>query len=369
MKKEFPFYKSSLNGKRVNPSALIEEKLKPSDKKILKDFLLFCSINSSGKKRAENYKRVMLQFKDFLEKDLGKVNNKDFLHFAETIKRSKRTINGKNDVRDIIKKFGYWIEDKQEIKFSNLKLIKFEKTQGSNKIKSPNDLITELEFDKLIRATSNLMHKTLICLLWESAGRPEEVLKLRWNDIDFIKKNVKLHSAKTGRFRIVPLDLTINHLKRLREEVNFDNEDYIFTSQKRNKLLQNASFNFILKRLSEKAGIKKYISGYTFRHTRLTSLIKTLSPKSYEMISGHSLQMGMKTYAHLNVDDLTKEMEEKIFGVEELSKDEKSELAELRTKQEAFEKKLDFLESLVGKENKYIQLLAVNGVEQLSKPN
>ena len=201
MKKEFPFYKSSLNGKRVNPSALIEERLNSSDKKILKDFLLFCSINSSGKKRAENYKRVMLQFKDFLEKELSKVNNKDFLHFAETIKRSERTTNGKNDVRDVIKKFGYWIGDQKEIKFSNLKLIKFEKTQGSNKIKSPNDLITELEFDKLIRSTSNLMHKTLICLLWESAGRPEEVLKLRWNDIDFIKNNVKLHSSKTGRFK------------------------------------------------------------------------------------------------------------------------------------------------------------------------
>ncbi|KKM01800.1 hypothetical protein LCGC14_1790840, partial [marine sediment metagenome] len=229
MKKEFPFYKSSLNGKRVNPSALIEERLNSSDKKILKDFLLFCSINSSGKKRAENYKRVMLQFKDFLEKELSKVNNKDFLHFAETIKRSERTTNGKNDVRDVIKKFGYWIGDQKEIKFSNLKLIKFEKTQGSNKIKSPNDLITELEFDKLIRSTSNLMHKTLICLLWESAGRPEEVLKLRWNDIDFIKNNVKLHSSKTGIFRITQYKEDIkneieNYLIKLK---NYDNLGHV----------------------------------------------------------------------------------------------------------------------------------------------
>ncbi len=330
MKKDFPFYKSYLNGKKINQSALIEKKLKPSDKKIISDFLLYCSINSSGKKRADNTRRVMLQFCDFLEKELTKITDKDFLHFAETIKRANRTAHGRNDVREVVKRFGFWFEENKEKKFPSIKLIKFEKLHGSNKIKSPNDLITELEFDKLLKSTSNLMHKTLICLLWESGGRPEEVLKLRWNDIDFNKNNIKLHSSKTGRIRIVPVDLTINHLKRLKEEVNFEDGDYIFTSQKQKKPLQNASFNFILKSLAEKAGIKKYISGYTFRHTRLTSLIKTLSPKSYEMFSGHSLDMGMKTYAHLSVDDLTDEMKNKIFGIKEIDETEREQFEKMK---------------------------------------
>lgn len=331
MKKEFPFYKSCENGRRINPSAKIEEKLNSSDKKLIYDFCRYCSINSKGEKRAENTKRVMIQFCDFIEKPLAKLQDKDFLSFAEAIKRSNRTANGKNDVRIVVKRYGVWIEKTKNKNFPSLELLKFEAIQGSSKIKNPNDLITELEFDKLLKATKNLMHKTLICLLWESAGRPEEILKLRWTDVDFSKNNIKLHSAKTGKFRVVPVEVSIQHLKRLKEESGENDEDFIFTSQKKEIQLSNTSFNFILKNLSMKAGIKKHITGYTFRHTRLSFLIKKLSPKVYEMFSGHSLEMGMKTYAHLNLDDITNEMKEKIFGAKELTKEENQELVGLRT--------------------------------------
>ena len=332
MKKEYPFYKSYEKGKRINPTEKIEKKLSDSDKKIISEFCFYCSINSKAEKRADNIKRVMVQFCDFLEKPLEELEDKDFINFAQVIGKSKRTLEGRNDVRILIKRFGFWFEENKKKKFPSLKLIKMEKHQGSNKIKNSTDLITELEFDKLLRATTNLMQKTLICLLWESAGRPEEILKLKWNDIDFSKNNVKLHSSKTGNFRVVPLDVTILHLKRLKEESNVNDDDLIFTSQKQGNKLSNTSFNFILKNLGRKAGLKKYISGYTFRHTRLTSLIKTLSPKSYEMFSGHSLEMGMRTYAHLNVDDLTKEMKKKVFGVKELTKEEKDKIKQLENR-------------------------------------
>jgi len=333
--KEFPFYKSYKNGKRINPSGLIEKKLKPSDKKLIDDFLFSHSINSKGKKRNGNWKRVMLQLYVFLGKDLTKINDNDFLTFAEAINRSERTTNGKNDVKIVVKNFGRWLEEKKEKKFPSLKLIKFEQAQGSSKIQSPSDLLTELEFDKLLKATSNIMHKSLICLLWESAGRPEEILKLKWNDVDFVKKIIKLHSSKTKRFRVVPINLSINHLTRLKEESDFNEEDFIFVSTQQKKQLNNGGLNSILKTIKIRAGIKKYISSYTFRHTRLNLLIKKLSPKAYENFSGHSLEMGMKTYAHLSVDDLTDEMNEKIFGVKELSEDERTKL----------EKKVDLMEN------------------------
>lgn len=343
MKQEFPFYKSYEKGKRVNYSRKIEKKLTLSDKKTIADFCLYCSTNSKADKRNDGIKRVMIQFCDFLEKPLDKIEDRDFLYIEEAIRRSGRTTNGKNDVRIVAKRFGSWLEETQGKKFPSLrKKLKIEKVQGSNKIKSPKDLLSELEFDKLLKSTTNIMHKALICLLWESAGRPEEVLKLRWNDIDFDKKNIKLHSAKTGNFRVVPVDISINHLKRLKEEYGKEDGDLIFTSQVNGKQIGNNSFNFILKNLAKKAGIKKiFFSGYTFRHTRLSQLIKTLSPKSYEMFAGHSLEMGMKTYAHLSIDDLTKEMKEKIFGVKELTKEEKDKMeimeVRLKTLEKAYE--------------------------------
>ena len=50
-----------------------------------------------------------------------------------------------------------------------------------------------------------------------------------------------------------------------------------------------------------------------------------LSPKVYEQISGHSLEMGMKTYAHLSQDAIIKEMKEKVFEVKEIKEETNAE--------------------------------------------
>jgi integrase/recombinase XerD len=323
MKKEFPNFKSSDKGNSKD----IERKLSPKDREIINEFCLYCSINSQSPKRADSTKRMILQLSSFIEKPLNKINNNDFLIIVDAINKGNRSINGKNDLLHIIKKFGKWLEEKNNTSFSNLKAIKMKKY--SSKL-THNDLITELEFDKLMKSTSNLMHKTLICFLWESAGRPEEILKTKWNDLDFSKGVVKLHSSKTGQIRIIPLDITFSHLKRLKEEGNHKENDLIFKSQKQNNQLSNSSFNFIIKSLSKKAEINKEISGYTFRHTRLSYLIRKLSPKIYEMFAGHSLSMGMRTYAHLSPDELREEMKEKVFEIKELNPDEKKEFEEMK---------------------------------------
>ena len=335
MKKDFPVYKSiSKSGKRISKSNIVFDKLKPKDKKIISDFMLDCSINSKAEKRVDNRKRIMIQLCDFMEKPLSKIENDYVLKFLEALNRTDRSVNGKNDIKQVVKRFLRWFYKDWEKRFNGLKVIKYEAIQGSGKINSPNDLITELEFDKLMKSTSNIMHKTLISMLWESASRPEEILKLRWVDIDFIKKTIKLHSSKTKRFRVIPIDLTINHLERLKEESDLKEEDFVFVSKHQGKQMGNAGLNSIITTLRKKASINKYISPYTFRHTRLSYLIKKLSPKAYENFAGHSLEMGMKTYAHLSIEDLTDEMKEKVFGRKELTKDDRynfeKEIEELR---------------------------------------
>ena len=84
--------------------------------------------------------------------------------------------------------------------------------------------------------------------------------------------------------------------------------------------------NYLLQEISKKAGIKKYVWAYLYRHTRLSFLITKLSPKVYEEVSGHSLATGLKTYAHLSQDQIIQEMKEKVFEVEELPKADKHKL-------------------------------------------
>ncbi len=59
-------------------------------------------------------------------------------------------------------------------------------------------------------------------------------------------------------------------------------------------------------------------------------MITKLSPKVYEMYSGHSLETGMKIYAHLDTTNIKNELWEKVYNIEVLTKVEKQEIKELQ---------------------------------------
>jgi polysaccharide pyruvyl transferase WcaK-like protein len=76
-------------------------------------------------------------------------------------------------------------------------------------------------------------------------------------------------------------------------------------------------------------------------------MIKTLSPKVYEMYAGHSLETGMNTYSHLDNDDLRQELYDKVFQIQELTSQDKTRIEELEIKQEQEKKEyLKMFESL-----------------------
>ncbi len=66
-----------------------------------------------------------------------------------------------------------------------------------------------------------------------------------------------------------------------------------------------------------------------YRHSILTAMIKKLTPKSYEMFAGHSLETGMKIYAHLDNDDLRQELNEKVYHLEKITREETERIKEL----------------------------------------
>ena len=324
--KEWLIFKSN----QKNPeSEILYNKLSPKNKRVLDVWLYEKSIRSKSEKRAGNRKRTIVKFLDFVEKDWSKINYDDYVNVASAISKSKNGVKQKNGDRYFVGKFLKDIFSDWEKKFKKLELLKIEQ-EGDERKLSPKDLLTELEIDKLIKATSNMKYKALISVLSTTAGRPEEILKLRWNDIDFSKNLIYLYSAKTKRKRIVPIGFGIGHLKRLKEESDSTDSDLIFYSTRKEKQLTISAFSLILKKLSKDAKINKRVFGYLFRHTILSKWITKLSPKVYEEISGHSLQMGMRTYAHLSQDKIIAEMNERIFEIKELSPDEKKEMTKIK---------------------------------------
>jgi len=322
MKESYPLFKSNLNDLSAEG---VHETLSSKNKKAIAIFQEECGILSKSPKRAGNRMRTLVRFLYFLEKDYDKITYSDYVGVSKAISDCELGTHARNFERDFIKRFLRENYNDWAVKFKQFKLLKSEKKSEEDKL-SPNDLITDEDREKLIKSTPNMKWKSLISVIAESAARPEEILKSRWTDVDIPNKMIYVFSNKTKKKRPIPLEYSIHHLKRLKDEIDADDEQLIFYSTKIDKQLTNSGFNLILKELAKKAGITKKINAYLFRHTRLSFLITKLSPKVYEEIAGHSLQMGMNTYAHLTQDAIKQEMREKVFGIEELSEDEKAKL-------------------------------------------
>ena len=311
-----------------NPeSEILYNNLNQKNKQVLDNWLYEKTILSKCPKRAGNRKRAIIKLLAFVDKDWDNMNYQDYVSVASAIARCDNGVKSKNGDRDFVKRFLKDNFEDCDTRFKKLELLKVEQEGEENKLTS-NDLLTELEFDKLMKQTSDMKKISLIAVLYMSAGRPEEILKLKWSDVDFSKKQISLYSGKTKKRRQVYIDNVIDHLERLKKETGANDEDLIFPSVRGGKMTI-AGLNFLLQELGRKAEIKKRIFAYLFRHTRLSCLITKLSPKVYEEVAGHSLQMGMKTYAHLNQDEILKEMKG-VFEVEELTKEEKNQLKKVR---------------------------------------
>jgi integrase len=350
---------------KTNGSKEAYENLSSKNKEKLEEWLRERSIHSKSAKREDNRKRVILKLLKFLNKDWDKMTYEDYVNIALAISKSKLSTNAKNDEKSFIKRFLKDCFDDWKSKFKDLELLKSETVTEDHKIR-PSDLLTEIEIEKLIQSTSDMKKASLIAVLHATAGRPEEIVKLKYSDCDFPRKQIYLYSGKTKRRRAVYIGDTISFLVRLKKETNSNDADLIFPSVN-GGIITISGLNYILKTLGEKAGIKKKINAYLFRHTRLSYLITKLSPKVYEEVSGHSLQMGMKTYAHLSQDKIIKEMKEKVFEAEEIPEDERekleNEIKKLKEMEKRNKKRISDIHKLIQNELKKNK----DEIERLSK--
>jgi len=295
MKDTFPKYKQ---GQVI----LLKASFKPKDKKILDNFLIYCGV-TAGEKKLQIIERTIVKIRDVMQVPLDKITLKEYY--------------------------------KESVRFAELKDIKTKNGMNHERLNA-NTILTKDELEKLIRAAESLKYKALIMLMFESAGRPEEIMKLRWSDLDLEEGDVKLHSSKTGHTRVNPIKESVLHLKRYKQEYPYPNimaQDYAFPSATDRKKHQPvSSLGNYFKRYGQKA-INKAFFPYLLRHTRATQLQKVLPPKVYEKFMDHSIETASR-YSHLDKNDVREIMLEKIYHIEELTTEEKVEVKILKKEME-----------------------------------
>ena len=299
---------------------------KPFDKELINNFLVFCG-GTAGKTTINKYRAVLIKICDVFGGDLKSIDLVRLRNFLNILNQSDLLPATKNKIRKVLKRFLRENYDDWSSRFKELRDIKCESDINQDKINA-NTILRLDEVESLVRGSEFLRDKAMIMLFFETAARPEEVLKLRWKDINLDKGDVKLKSSKTGNLRINPIQNSIVHLQRYKNEFPFLNlvsDDFVFPSPvDRNKYISESTVSIHVKRLGKRV-LKRDIFLYLIRHTRATQLQKVLPAKIYEKFMDHSIDTASR-YSHLDKDDIRDSMFEHVYKVEELPLEKKIEL-------------------------------------------
>ncbi len=259
-----------------------------------------------------------------IEKPFTTMNKNDIMKLVNKIEEKEISAYSKHDYKLIFKQFYKWLKDAEEYP-DEIKWIKVKKP--SNRM-LPEELLTIEEVKVMTRCVHHPRDKAFIEVLYESACRIGEMLKLKIKHVHPDQYGAQLIvDGKTGprRIRIMassPLLMTWLNNHPFRENPDAPVWVCIGTKEWGKPLGHNGAVK-ILKDAAKKAGIKKRIYPHLFRHSRLTELAR-LGFNEFQLrtFAGWTMDSDeAAVYVHMSGKDVDEALL-RINGIENKQKDE-----------------------------------------------
>ncbi len=176
---------------------------------------------------------------------------------------------------------------------------------------SPQDLITEEEFERMIKACMNSRDRALLSLLYETGARIGEIGSMKIKDVTFDEYGavVWLPKSKTKRRKLrVVYSSSFLSAWISDHPLKDDPESPLWiklTGRNALKAMEYADIRAQIKKIAKRAGIKKRIYPHLFRHTRATRLLakvpESIGAKYMGWINGSKM---VSVYVHLASEDV-----------------------------------------------------------------
>lgn len=206
--------------------------------------------------------------------------------------------------------------------FNYLIFEDYRKTNPLELIESPKlgrklpDTLAVEEIDALISAIDlgskqGERNRAILETLYGCGLRVSELTNLKISDLFFEEGFIKV-TGKGDKQRLVPIGPTtekyINIYRkeiRVHQEIDPMAKDTVFLNQHGRSLTRAMIFT-IVKRLAEKAGIRKTISPHTFRHSFATHLLENGADlRAIQQMLGHESITTTEIYTHIDRKHLT----------------------------------------------------------------
>lgn len=239
--------------------------------KIIDEYLELCRTAEQADYWVERKAQRLAAISAELPKDVGEIRA---IHIARFIQKRKRAGSAavSKDV-SILRSVLSYARESGFISRNPMVQVKLPKTD-----RPPVVVYTLAEIDKLIGAATGDIKAYLLALKY-TAGRPGEVRKIKWQDIDFEKGTILLGRA-ASRTKPQREQVLVDPLRKVFESIGRNGSDYVFDFKDRRRNL---------KAVARKArvpwkGLKSIRSGIA---THLLNQMGS-NPKNVADILGHS---------------------------------------------------------------------------------
>lgn len=203
-------------------------------------------------------------------------------------------------------------------------IIRKNPAHGIRKLQQPNPEVDPLPLHELNRALAHIdqhFRPLFTCLAWTGA-RPNELLALRWSDLDFDRKEIRISKGRVrgveglpktaSSQRIIPMLPPVEAaLNELRSRPLISVSGHVFLNKKGKPISKH--LDRIWARALEGAGIR-HIPSYQLRHTFASLCIQQgIAPGWVAMVLGHtSMEMTFSRYARY-IPEASAEHERKLL--------------------------------------------------------
>jgi len=242
---------------------------------------------------------VKKDFSEFTKEDVRKV----IFHYQEFVNREEFSDSMVFEVKKTLKKFFRWMGREDLVNWFTL--------GGVETKVSPQDLITEEEFRKMLDACLNSRDRAFLSLLYETGARIGEIGSMRIKDVSFDEYGavVWLPKSKTLKRRLRVVYSTKFLSAWLSDHpLKEDPEAPLWVrlaGKNRTAPMQYKDFQTQLKKVAKRAGIRKRIYPHLFRHTRATRILSEITESVGARYMGWVPGSRMvKVYLHLTDRDV-----------------------------------------------------------------
>lgn len=161
------------------------------------------------------------------------------------------------------------------------------------------------EIRKILESTKNLKHRTILTTIYSGGLRRSELLNLKLEDIDSNRKLIKICGSKGKKDRYTLLSDTL--LKLLREYYKkYRPSKWLFEGVDGGRY-SASSVESIFRRSVESAGINKYVTPHSLRHSFATHLLEQGTNLRYiQEILGHEDSRTTEIYTHVANNELSR---------------------------------------------------------------